>query len=65
MPNCRIIINEECCKGCELCVMFCPKGVLEVDKVLWKVKVVKPEDCICCKKCEEMCPDFAIFILDN
>jgi 2-oxoglutarate ferredoxin oxidoreductase subunit delta len=45
--------------------MFCPKGVLEVDKVLWKVKVVKPEDCICCKKCEEMCPDFAIFILDN
>jgi len=54
----RIIINEEWCKGCNLCVEFCPKKVLELKDA--KACVVSLEDCIGCSICEYRCPDFAI-----
>jgi len=55
------VINREWCKGCGICVHFCPKNVLELDE---EDKVVAPrrEDCICCKMCELRCPDLAIEI---
>jgi len=49
------------CKGCGICVAFCPKKVLEVD-TLGKVVVARPEDCIACGQCEMRCPDYAIFV---
>ena len=55
------VINREWCKGCGICVEFCPKSVLELDKDA-KVVAVRPEDCICCKMCELRCPDLAIEI---
>lgn len=54
-------IREERCKGCGICVTFCPKHVLEVDE-LSKVHAVRKEDCIGCGQCELLCPDFAIFV---
>ena len=55
------VINRDWCKGCEICVAFCPKNVLELDGE-YKVVAARPEDCICCRLCELRCPDFAIEI---
>lgn len=52
-------INKDWCKGCGICVKFCPPKVLELD-ALEKSTVVRPEDCICCRMCELRCPDLAI-----
>lgn len=56
------LINREWCKGCGICVHFCPKNVLELDDQD-KVFAARPEDCVCCKMCEFRCPDFAIEII--
>ncbi len=55
-------INGEWCKGCGICVAFCPKNVWELDR---KDKAVptRPSDCICCNMCELRCPDLAIEVI--
>lgn len=55
-------INREWCKGCGICVHFCPKAVLELDEED-KAIAARPEDCICCKLCELRCPDLAIEVI--
>ncbi len=56
------IIEREWCKGCGICVHFCPKNVLELDEKE-KAVVMRREDCICCMMCELRCPDFAIEVV--
>jgi 2-oxoglutarate ferredoxin oxidoreductase subunit delta len=53
------IINRDWCKGCGICVHFCPKNVLELDSDA-KVYAARPDDCIYCRLCELRCPDLAI-----
>ena len=53
------LINRDWCKGCGICVHFCPRKVLELDE-FDKVAAVRPQDCVCCKLCELRCPDLAI-----
>lgn len=55
-------INREWCKGCGICVRFCPKNVLALDN-MEKAVAVRPEECICCRLCEYRCPDLAIEIV--
>ena len=55
----KIHVNR--CKGCGICVAFCPKKVLALSDIE-KVEVVNGKDCIKCKQCEMRCPDFAIFV---
>jgi len=62
-----IRIDEKLCKGCDYCVATCPVGVLaKSDKLSPKgyliPKVEHMENCIACRTCERICPDFAISI---
>ena len=54
-------INPKFCKGCGICVAFCPKQVLALDE-RGKIYVQDPEKCISCGQCELRCPDFAITV---
>ncbi len=61
LQDTRVIVNQEWCKKCGLCIAFCPKQVLAADE-LGKVTVVAPDRCIACNICERLCPDYAINI---
>jgi len=58
----QLNINTDWCKGCGICVAFCPTKVLELDRKDKSI-AIRPEDCILCKMCELRCPDLAIEIL--
>ncbi|MDY6823637.1 MAG: 4Fe-4S binding protein [Thermodesulfobacteriota bacterium] len=53
------VINRDWCKGCGICVHFCPREVLALDDG-FKAFAQSPGNCIACKQCEYMCPDLAI-----
>jgi len=55
----KITIRKDRCKGCGICVAFCPKKILALDH-LSKIYLSDEESCIQCGRCELMCPDFAI-----
>lgn len=55
-----IYINKDWCKGCELCIDSCPRGVL--GKELMTAVVINEEKCVNCGVCEDICPDFAIHV---
>ena len=56
-----LLINEQWCKGCGICVAFCPKEALFMDEK-GKAKKEK-EKCTACGICETFCPDFAISLV--
>ena len=58
-----LVVNRDWCKGCNICVAFCPKDVLELDSDD-KVVVARIEACTYCGLCELRCPDFAIAMQD-
>ncbi len=61
-PAPAIHVNLAFCKGCDICVVACPKNCLALE--LSKVVVVNAEACNGCMLCELRCPDFAIWIGD-
>lgn len=56
----QLVLNQKWCKGCGICVAFCPKQALKLVKE--KVTLAAPENCILCGNCELRCPDYAIYI---
>jgi 2-oxoglutarate ferredoxin oxidoreductase subunit delta len=64
----HIIIDR--CKGCNFCIEFCPKKVLEVSNE-FNVRGYHPPmvadqaGCVACKLCELICPEFAIYVTED
>ncbi len=62
----KIVINEGLCKGCILCVEFCPRGLIKPTKELnakgYYVVVFESDDgeCTACTLCAVICPEVAI-----
>lgn len=59
-PRHTITIIEENCKGCGICVEFCPTHTLGLTR--GKAYVANINKCIGCQLCDLRCPDFAIFV---
>ena len=66
----EIHLIVERCKGCELCVAYCPRDVLEMSRAYntkgyHPPQVTKTGLCLACGLCEMLCPEFAIFVEDD
>ena len=64
-----IVIDAGKCKGCNLCVHACPKGVIgpaaglnQMGYTPAEVIPDKADDCTGCTVCAIMCPDTAIAV---
>lgn len=64
----KATINENICKGCEMCVNACPKKIIALAKGRINAKgyhpaeVTEPDKCTGCASCAMMCPDVAITV---
>ncbi len=61
--NADLVINRTWCKGCGICIAFCPKEALFMDHSGKAEKDM--EKCTTCGVCETFCPDFAIALVNR
>ncbi len=63
-----VVVNQERCKGCNLCVVACPCDVLDLEPQKINEKgyhyayMKNPEACIGCANCGYVCPDGVLTI---
>ena len=63
-----IVVDQERCKGCRLCIQACPKHVIalaerRVNRPGYPYATdVHPDDCIGCASCAIVCPDGCITV---
>ena len=63
-----ITVDERYCKGCGLCITFCPRECIELDPNKLTAKGYHPArlkadaNCSGCSTCATMCPDVAITV---
>ncbi|MDR2672536.1 MAG: 4Fe-4S binding protein [Coriobacteriales bacterium] len=63
-----VTVEIDYCKGCGLCVDFCPQSIMQLDREIITQKGYHPAHCTdqasCtgCLNCAVMCPDVAITI---
>lgn len=61
-----VTIDENVCKGCALCTVACPRGIVALNQEKLNAKGYNPaivtdlDKCIACGMCAIMCPDSAI-----
>ena len=68
IPRGQVYLIPERCKGCQLCIEFCPKKILtESDHINTKGYHIpeiipgKERECVNCEFCTMICPEFAIY----
>ena len=59
----RLEINKAWCKGCGICVAFCPKNILKIAG--GKAEIGDESECLRCGICENLCPDFAVYLVEE
>lgn len=64
----RILVDEQVCKGCAMCVNACPLHLITLMKDVLNSKgyhparLMEPGKCVGCAACATMCPDTAITV---
>lgn len=68
IPRGQVYLIPDRCKGCELCVQFCPQAVLQTSTQMntkgYHYPAIVPgkeSACVHCEFCTLICPEFAIF----
>jgi 2-oxoglutarate ferredoxin oxidoreductase subunit delta len=56
-----LTINQQWCKGCGICVAFCPREALFINTAGKAEKL--SDKCTACGVCELFCPDFALAVV--
>jgi 2-oxoglutarate ferredoxin oxidoreductase subunit delta len=67
MAKGRVVLDQERCKGCGLCVSVCPKEILVISSHLNErgylpVEVTDMDQCTGCGVCAVICPDVCIAV---
>lgn len=61
-----IEVNTDRCKGCALCTVACPKGVIAMSKKVnangYQYAEAINDNCIGCSSCGIVCPDGCITV---
>ena len=62
-----IIVDENLCKACELCIEACPQHVIELNTKIITPRGFHPaylakDDCTGCGICAMVCPEAAITV---
>lgn len=61
----NLTIDKKQCKGCALCVDFCPKNALDIAEIGSVPVFARPENCIGCQRCATLCPERAVIITER
>jgi len=68
IPRGRVYLISNRCKGCNICIRFCPSQVLQESKLqnakgyhYPEIAEGKESACIHCQFCMLVCPEFAIY----
>ena len=63
-----VVLDEDRCKACGLCVVVCPKHILELAENRFNAKGYAPievtdmDKCTACRHCAVVCPDVVFTI---
>jgi 2-oxoglutarate ferredoxin oxidoreductase subunit delta len=62
-----IVVDREKCKGCEVCIVACPTGVIQLAREVNAkgyhfTYMVNPDACTGCSNCAIVCPDGVITV---
>jgi len=69
----KVVIDDECCKGCGLCPEVCPVDIIHqaeerINSQGYHPAEVADEDqetCISCTQCYQICPDVCITVYEE